>query len=225
MSYKYRSFTKQTHRLIPSRYPPTNVFDWAESTEELEALAALEGLSNDRLSTQDACISLVAKEDWVRNPGASPLMAAFTHLGPSRFSDGVSFGVYYAADSIESAIAETKFHRERFLSASNEPPCIVQMRQYIATVKKELVDICTPQYTAYLNPNIDSYAMSQAFGRELNDAKEWGLIYPSVRCLGAECVGILRPPALSIPVQAGHFDYIWDGSHITEVRKAISCHF
>ena len=46
-------------------------------------------------------------------------MGAFTDLNPlgSRFSDG-TYAVFYAANSLDTAIAETRYHRERFLNAT-----------------------------------------------------------------------------------------------------------
>ncbi|KTD23378.1 RES domain-containing protein [Legionella lansingensis] len=221
--FNYTDFKEKTHRLIPSRYPPVTLFDWVESPEELEQLAYLEGLTNDRLTTEYGQISLVAKDDWVGGPGATPLMAAFTHFGVSRFSDGTSYGIYYAGDSIRTAIAETRFHRERFLAASQEPPCIVQMREYTAFVTKPLVDLSSDVYRDYLNPNINAYFKSQELGREIKRQNEWGLLYPSVRSESADarCLAIFRPPALTLPVQAGHYDYIWDGNCIAEIRKSV----
>ncbi|STX28775.1 RES domain-containing protein [Legionella beliardensis] len=219
--FNYREFKEKTHRLIPSRFPPINLFDWAESPEELEELALLEGMTNDRLATEYGHIFLVEKEDWVSGAGSTPLMAAFTHFGVSRFSDGTSYGIYYAGDCIQTAIAETRFHREQFLVASNEPPCIIQMRDYTAFITKELVDISPSTYQEYLNPDINSYPLSQEFGRQIKLKKEWGILYPSVRNQNAYCVAIFRPPALTIPVQAGHYDYIWNGNSIFEIRKSI----
>lgn len=219
--FNYIDFKDKTHRLVPSRYPPVSFFDWAESPEELEQIAYLEGLTNDRLTTEYGYISLVTKEDWVGGPGSTPLMAAFTHFGTSRFSDGTSYGIYYAGDSTRTAIAETRFHREIFLAASKEPPCIVQMREYTAHVTKCLVDLCHNSYQEYLAPDVKSYGKSQELGREIKQRNEWGLIYPSVRTDNARCLAIFRPPALTIPVQAGHYDYIWDGSTITEIRKSV----
>jgi hypothetical protein len=221
--FHHIDFKGKTHRLIPSRYPPLSLFDWADSREELEQIAYLEGLTNDRLKNEYGCIALVEKEDWVGGAGSTSLMAAFTHFGPSRFSDGTSYGIYYAADSTRTAIAETKFHRERFLSASNEPPCIIQMREYTAYVTKCLIDLCDPMYAEYLNPDVNSYVKSQGLGREIKQLREWGLLYPSVRDQNkqAKCVAIFRASALSLPIQAGHYDYIWDGHSIGEVRKSI----
>ena len=48
-------------------------------------------------------------------------MGAFTHIGQSsRFTDG-SYGVYYAARELETAIRETAYHFGRFLRSTNEP--------------------------------------------------------------------------------------------------------
>lgn len=217
--YRYFKYSKKTHRLIPSRYPPIALFDWAETAEELEQLALLEGLTNDRLQNEYGDIKLVAKEDWVGGNGSTPLMAAFTHPGQSRFSDG-SFGVYYAGDSLTTAIAETKFHRELFLNASHEPPCRIQMREYTGFIKKELVHIDKDNYLSLLNPDITSYSESQKFGSQLKQQNEWGLCYPSVRKQNALCFAIFRPSALTIPIQGCHLDYIWDGESISEIKES-----
>jgi hypothetical protein len=210
----------KTHRLIPSRFPTVDLFDWASSAEELAQIALLEGLTNDRLKTQYGDIHLVPAEDWVSGPGSTPVMAAFTHPYPSRFSDG-TYGVYYAAESLKTAIAETRFHRERFLKASQEPPCLVQMREYIARVKKPLVDLRddnNQNQMDILNPDVKYYQVSQSFGAVLKQEREWGMLYPSVRRNHGLCVAILRPRAIEIPQQGCHLEYIWDGERISEVR-------
>ncbi len=219
--YSYREFGKKTHRLIPSRYPPINFFDWVESREEIEQLAELEGYSNDRLSTEYGRIALVAREDWIGGPGATPLMAAFTHFGPSRFSDGRVFGIYYTAEDVRTAIAETKFHREIFLRASKEPPCCLHMREYTSYIQKPLIDITTDKYQQYCQPDLQTYPATQALGACLQQKREWGIIYPSARKKNSLCMAIFRAPALTIPVQAGHYEYVWDGESIGEVKKLV----
>ncbi|MFI4956952.1 MAG: RES family NAD+ phosphorylase [Gammaproteobacteria bacterium] len=203
----------RTHRLIPSRFPPVSLFEWAETPEELAALAALESLTNDRLGD----LSLVPEEDWVLGPGSTVIMAAFTHPGPSRFTNG-SFGVYYAADTLDTAIAETVYHRERFLNASNEGPTFIQMREYIAQVQQPLEKLDVENHVHLLNPDANAYQISQDFGLEKRNEKIWGLHYPSVRKKDAHCVAIFRPPALTMPLQGCHLEYIWDGEKIGEVR-------
>ena len=104
----------QAWRVIASRYPPINLFERLTADPAVwDALMALEQLTNPRVRDEVGDIALVPPEERVSGPGASYVMAAFTHVNPkgSRFSDG-SFGVYYAAAALETAIAETVFHFE-----------------------------------------------------------------------------------------------------------------
>ena len=91
-------------------------------------MIALEQLTNPRVRDEVGEISLVPAAQRVTGPGASYVMASFTHINPkgSRFSDG-SFGVYYAASALETAIAETVFHFEVFARDSNDPPRMEDM--------------------------------------------------------------------------------------------------
>lgn len=217
--YSFVQWDQNVHRLIPSNFPPITLFDWASSVEELEQIAALEGLTNERLQVELGQINRVAKEDWLCGQGSTPVMAAFTHIGfPSRFSDG-THGIYYAASSLDTALKETVFHRERFYKASNEKACAISMREYIAQITKPLIDIRAANYAALLNPDPDAYHASQEFGKKIHEERHWGVYYPSIRNVGASCMAIFRPPALTIPIQGAHFRYIWDGSRISDVYQ------
>lgn len=217
--YSYIEFSEKVHRLIPSKFPPVTLFDWADSPEELEQIALLEGLTNERILAELGTINLIDKEDWISGPGSTPIMATFTHVGfESRFSDG-SFGVYYAASSLETAIKETTFHRERFYRASKEKPCSISMREYVVRIKKPLIDITGTQYKELFNPDPAYYSKSQEFAKHIWEKREWGLLYPSVRNTNGLCMAVLRPPALTIPRQGCHLRYIWDGEKISDVYK------
>lgn len=219
MDYQYTDIKNTVHRLVPSRFPPISFFDWAESPEELLAIASLEGFTNDRLLSEYGRIALVPKEDWVSGPGATALMAAFTHPGYSRFADA-GFGAYYAADSLGTAMAETIFHREQFLQASKEAPCLIQMREYRCHVLKPLIKLTLPEHAALLSPDVATYTQGQAFASVARQQGECGIAYPSVRKADGTCVAIFRPPALSIPTQGCHLDYVWDGGRISVIRRA-----
>lgn len=134
------------YRVVPSRFPPVNVFEDLVDPELMEEVFYLEGLTNERLRQEAGDISLVPVEDRVSGTGATPVMAAFTHIGnESRFSDG-SFGVYYAASSIETAIEETRYHRTVFLRYTHEEPGEIDMRVYVGEILQPFHDIRDSAY-------------------------------------------------------------------------------
>jgi RES domain len=210
---------KPCYRLIPSHFPPIGVYDRVVNPADLDAVFALENLTNPRLRQDAGDISLVPPEDRVSGLGTTPIMAAFAHLNPegSRFSDG-SYGVYYAGRTLATAIAETRYHRARFLALTREDPLEIGMRTYLADVDGDLHDIrgradLTDVY------NRDSYAAGQSLAGALKATNSYGIAYDSVRHAGGECVAVFRPPALSNCIQGPHFGYIWDGTQITTVYE------
>ena len=120
-----------SHRLVPSRFPPIGLFDRVARAADLDAVFELEALTNDRLREEAGELSLVPVPDRIAGPGTTPIMAAFTHLHPegSRFSDG-SFGVYYCARELTTALAEVRYHQERFLRRTNEGPIRQELRKF-----------------------------------------------------------------------------------------------
>lgn len=203
------------YRLVPSRFPPIRLFEHLLDPAELDAAYALESLTNPRLRDEAGDIQLVAPDDRVVGPGASVVMAAFTHIGaPSRFTDG-SFGVYYAGSSIDVAIAETVYHRERFLAATLEPAGSITMRCYTSRLAQPLHDVRAEKKLH----DPDNYAPSQQFGKSLRAENGWGVYYRSVRRPGGECIGVLRPRALKNVRQGAHYAYLWDGEKITDVLQ------
>jgi hypothetical protein len=206
----------RAHRIIASRYPPIQLFErLTEDPSEWELLAEIEGLTNPRLRDEIGEIRLVPPEDRVSGPGASWVMAAFTHLNPrgSRFSDG-SYGVYYAARELKTAIAETVFHMGRFYAQSQDPPHAEDMRVLTGRIDARLHDLrgAEPKWQDCLDA--DDYTASRALGRSLREGGSDGLVYPSVRRRGGACVGAFRPKAIGLPAQDRHLRYHWDGARI-----------
>jgi hypothetical protein len=161
-------------------------------------------------------IELVPKQDRVFGPGTSAIMAPFVYLNPtgSRFSDG-SYGVYYAANRLDTAIAETVFHREAFLTATHEPPMQLDMRVYLADVAAELHDLRA--LSVVYDPG--SYRASQELARRLRTPGTEGFVYRSVRDADGECVALMRPKSLSHCRQAQHLCYVWNGERIWQVYE------
>ncbi|PZQ20382.1 MAG: hypothetical protein DI569_15775 [Sphingopyxis macrogoltabida] len=208
------------YRIIPSRFPPIGLFDRVADPADLEAVFLIEAMTNDRLRDEAGDIMLVPPEDRIAGQGTTPIMAAFTHLNPegSRFSDG-NFGVFYAGLTIETAIAETKYHRGRFLAATEEPAQEIDMRVYAVDLAADLHDIRGHTESHAHLYDAGSYAHSQGLATELRDAGADGILYLSVRDPGGECAAAFRPRLLSNCRQERHLCYVWDGEAIGTVYE------
>jgi hypothetical protein len=204
-------------RIVASRYPPIALFErLTADTAVWDALIALEQITNPRVRDEVGDIALVAPDERVSGPGASYVMASFTHLNPkgSRFSDG-SYGVYYAAAELETAVAETVFHFAAFARDSGDPPRMEDMRVFIGAVAAEFEDVGAlgePLRSQVLDP--DSYDAARRFARELRDGGANGVVWPSVRWRGGECIGAFRPRAVGLPRQERHLKYRWNGERV-----------
>ena len=205
----------QAYSIVPSRFPPVGVFDRIAEPGDLDALFAIEAMTNPRLRTEQGQLNLVPKDRRVSGPGTTPVMAAFTHLNPegSRFSDG-SWGVFYAGHSVATAVEETVYHRERFLAATAEPPCDIEMRCYRTSIHARLHDL-RGNWKAEHDPG--DYSAGIALARRLRSEGSDGLVYDSVRHQGGECVAVFYPDRIAPCVQAHHLMYRWDGKRIAQV--------
>lgn len=63
---------QQAFRIIPSRYPPICLYEDVANADELEAVWAVEALTNDRLREEAGELARVPKEDWLVGRNCSP---------------------------------------------------------------------------------------------------------------------------------------------------------
>jgi hypothetical protein len=111
-------------RIIRSLHPPIDLFEDIADPDDWSLLISAEQKTNPRLMETIGNIDLVPPERRVGGPGASWLMAPFTHVStdrPSRFSNG-SFGVLYVGKAFEVALFETMHHHARFMTATEQQP-------------------------------------------------------------------------------------------------------
>jgi hypothetical protein len=201
-------------RLVPSRFPPVSLFERVADPADLDVIFAIEALGNPRLRDAAGDLRLVPPDQRISGPGTSAIMAAFTHLNPegSRFSDG-SYGVYYAARKLETAVAEVGYHRARFLARTKEAPIEIDLRCYRVKIKAKVCELRGIDDALVYAP--DSYAASQVFARQVGAAGLLGIAYDSVRDPGGECAALFTPKALVPPArEAEHVTLRWNGERI-----------
>ncbi|HEV2419902.1 MAG TPA: RES family NAD+ phosphorylase [Terriglobia bacterium] len=194
-----------THRLIPSRYGEESVLGrLAEDNRDLQALFELEGATNDRLLGEANLLPGISVHELLFGVSYAHIVnAAFTHAHPSgsRFN-GPGRGAWYAAFELKTAQAETVFHKAQELAEIGwRAPEVFSFRDYLADFRAEFHDIRgDTDYAGCLDPA--SYANSQSIARELLALGSAGIVYPSVRRAGGNCVACFRP-ALVANVRQG----------------------
>lgn len=208
-------------RIIRSAFPPIDLFEDIADPADWPLLLAAEQKTNPRVMEAIGRLDLVPPARRVSGPGASYLMAPFTHASPdrpSRFSDG-SFGVLYAGDRFEVALFETVFHHQLFMARTNEAPgWTSQFREIVMEVGADLHDLREGGSPEALDP--DDYAAGQPLGAELRGRGSDGLVYPSVRYSTGACVALFYPDLAQHPLQGRHLDYHWNGVRVDYVRDA-----
>lgn len=205
-------------RLIPSRFPPIHLFERVAPPEDWQALIELESLTNPRLREEAGIISLVPEARRVNGPGASIVMAPFTHASPdrpTRFSDG-TYGVYYAGQKFETALREVSFHMGRFHEATADPALRADYRAYQGSVDNTFGDLTTDEYPNLLSANLATYPAAQRFAKMCRESGRNGIVYPSQRHPGGRCLAAFWPDAIAIPFQSKHISLRWDGSRMSE---------
>lgn len=209
----------QAHRIIRSIYPPIDLFEDLADPADWDALASAEAKTNPRVMDQIGDLGLIPVERRVGGDGASFLMAPFVHVSidrPGRFTDG-TYGVFSAGDSEEVAIREVAYHHARFMkSTEEEPGWTSQFRRLVGSLDANLHDVSDV-------PDIrepDDWSVGQYVGRQLRAAGSDGVLYPSVRSPGGNCVGLFWPDVITAPLtQSSHYDFHYDGKIVDRVRR------
>ena len=211
-----------TTRLLPAKYSDSVLTRVADSDEDLQAIFELESATNDRLQAEaNLRLGISARELVFGVPQARIINAAFTHPHPlgGRFS--LPFrGAWYAAFELPTAKAEVLFHRAlHFAEIGWQTPEPLDYDQYLADFSGEFHDLRgrdfvpagrgparvttlelrasaatpgePPSFENCLDPA--SYVASQQLTLSLLQAGSLGVVYPSTRRRGGQCLACFRP--------------------------------
>lgn len=212
-------------RIIRSLYPPIDLFEDIADPADWPLLISAEQKTNPRLMETIGTLDLVPQERRVGGPGASWLMAPFTHVSrerPSRFTDG-SYGVLYAGKRFETALLETVHHHARFMARTREAPgWSSQFREILLDIDARLHDLRGGGAALAEALDPDNHGAAQRLGAALRSQGADGVVYPSQRNRGGECAGLFYPDLAANPRQGRHLDYHWDGVRVDLCRDAAS---
>jgi len=207
-------FADGMHRLIPSRYSEnqTVLAEVTDSDEMLDDITLLDGASNERIQTERTGKVGISTYELVYGiPNAHIVNAAFSYTSApgSRFNDETR-GAWYAADELDTSLAEVCYHKAKHLAEiivpqlSGERPDgdLSTYDDWLADFRSKfhLLDP-TEQWAQYLEaePVPDCYAAPQMLARTLIAKNSNGLSYPSVRRSGHNCLVCFRPALVYNP--------------------------
>jgi len=203
------------HRLISSKYSSSGTVleDVAHSDADLATATALDAATNDRVLGETRGLAGISPFELVYGfPNAHIIRAAFLHpnkAGGSRFNDATR-GAWYAADEVQTCIAEVSYHRARRLNDIIDPDEPGQVPQSdTATYDDWQADFhaefhvldpaaCFPE-CLQPEPVPQCYQAPQALARLLLSQQSNGIVYPSVRREDARCLACFRPPLVYSP--------------------------
>jgi len=203
----------ETFRLIPSRFPPVNVYEGLIANDRQEEIVAVENLTNPRLRSLNR-LKQNAPADTTSDPRLQNWnLAPFAYGNP----DGsVFFGedrpCLEVALERQTALAVSVCRRQMFMEATNEAPIGVDMRMLCTPVDGKFWDL------RGLEGRLGSFSKQQLhdLGAQLPAIAQGILYHPSERPTGT-CLAVVTGDVLQRAQQTVHFRYMWDGNCISQL--------
>ncbi len=188
----------------------------ADSGDELDLLAEIEGATSGRLVAEERGLGGLSENELVHGvPHAKFINASFAYAKPRgamRFNPA-NRGAWYAALAIETCIAEVGHHLTKALADAGDFNAVVEYGELLASMSGIFVDLRgDPQHPA-LDPDPSrGYAAGNALAAQARAEGHNGIIYPSVRHPGGTCIAALWPNVVQSVMQGAMVRLTWAGS-------------
>jgi len=205
-----------TCRLIPSRFAEIEdsvLSPLADDAGVLRDLFDLDNATNERLRGEYGGLPGIGVDELVFGvPNFRIINAAYTYPRPegSRFNDGER-GAWYCAFEAETALAEITFHKTVEYQEIDRFDDSVTYQAMLADFTSTFHDIRgIESFEKYLDPT--SYIDSQTLASDLLEQGSMGVIYPSVRHPGGNCLACFRPALVGNVRKGQGYRLTWSGS-------------
>lgn len=212
MTYSTRSFDHECYQLIPSRFPPIDVYERLELPTLRAAALELEQKTNPRL----VAMKHHEKATGLKGGPANHQFqnwnhAPFVYKNPEgTYFLGPAYGGAEMAADLTVALLFALQRREEFFSCTAEEPLGQDMRVLSRRVTAKFTDLSA------LDP-----AMSQAerwkIGQKLHDDGATGIIYRRADYGEARFVTVFDGKLLGRALQGDHYRFVWDGKAIKSI--------
>ena len=199
------------YRLIPSRFPPVEIYERVASKADLPAVFAIENLTNPRLKERKVITQSQVPADCEPPTLQNWNHAPFAYRNPEGgWFIPANEGGLELGDSLQTALAVSVRKRELFLSRTDESATSLDMRVISVRVQGTFTD-------ARDLPLEMSQADRWAVGQQLLDDDANGVLYRCPVRPSATCLAVLDNRVMEKSVQREHFKFVWDGQRISRL--------
>ena len=198
------------YRLIPSRFPPVNVYEGLIANYRLDDVYAAENLTNPRLRSLGRLSSGseggAASDPKLQNWNLAPF--AYGNPDGTLFFDERRPCLEVAGDR-QTALAVSVARREAFLTNTSEAATGLDMRMLRHPVDGLFWDLREIGEPA---AGLDRKARRK-LGARMPDGAQ-GILYRCPERPAGTCIAITTGDVLERSIQTIHFRYVWDGKRV-----------
>lgn len=197
-------------RLIPSRFPPVSIYETLVANDRIEALVAVENLTNPRLQSaqrlMELSLGLAPDSPRLQNWNHAPF--AYSNPEGSRFFPPER-PCLELSDSRQTALAVSIARRQTFLSRTREPPIGLDMRMLKTPVSGVFFDLRGLDTTLSRD---ERWKIGASIPKEAD-----GVVFRPAERSSAMCIAILKAGVLGRSLQTVHYRYVWNGTRVTKL--------
>jgi hypothetical protein len=198
------------YRLIPSRFPPVNVYEGLVANDRLEEVYAAEDLTNPRLRSLGRLApdgdGSAAADPKLQNWNLAPF--AYGNPDGTLFFDERRPCLEVAGDR-QTALAVSVARRELFLGRTQEPATGLDMRMLRHPVDGMFWDLREMEEPL---SGLD-LASRRALGAQMPPDAQ-GILYRCAERPAGTCIAVTTGDVLERSIQTIHFRYVWDGKRV-----------
>lgn len=212
-----REAFSRTVRLVASaRLRDAVLAPLADSPDELDLLAEIEGATSSRRIAEERGLGALASAELVHGvPHAHFINASFAYAkprAPMRFSPATR-GAWYAALAVETCLAEVGYHLTQALRDVDDFDAVVEYGEMLASMSGVFVDLRAVPGHPSLHPDpATGYPAGNAVAALARAEGHNGILYPSVRHPGGICIAALWPNVVQSVVQGAIYRLTWSGA-------------
>lgn len=212
-AFRLTKWSGDAFRLIPSRFPPVNVYDGLIANDRQEEIVAVENLTNPRLRSLDRIAQTVmgdaAADPRLQNWNLAPF--AYGNPEGSTFFDD-RLPCLEVAFERQTALAVSVARRQAFMQATQQAPIGLDMRMLCTPVTGTFWDL---QDGVVLPAGLEKDQRWE-LGTRMPERAQGILYRPKERPAGT-CLALVTGDVLQRSQQTVHFRYVWDGMRISLV--------